>query len=187
MNRSALAFVFCLLVAPISFAQEPASAAVNSPDAPASHADVERYLDAMHTREMMHSMMDKMSTQMRQMVRDMLAKESNLPPDAEARLDKMLDEDIKDLPLDEMLDVMIPVYQKHFTRGDIDALIAFYSTPIGQKVIKELPAITAESLQAASGIIQKAAAKAMQRAQDEVAEMQKEYENSHKSQSQMQN
>jgi hypothetical protein len=42
-------------------------------------------------------------------------------------------------------------------------LVAFYAAPTGQKMLKEMPAMMSESMQAASGIIQKTMAKAMQR------------------------
>ncbi len=46
----------------------------------------------------------------------------------------------------ELVAMLIPVYDKHFTHADIKALIAFYESPIGQKYIKTLPMISAESM-----------------------------------------
>ena len=54
----------------------------------------------------------------------------------------------------EILDSMVPVYQKHFTKGDMDTLVAFYSTPTGQKMLRELPAITAETMQTMMPLLQ---------------------------------
>ena len=51
------------------------------------------------------------------------------------------------MPMDEMMDAMIPAYQKHLTRGDIDNIVAFYSTPTGAKVLREMPAMLAEAMQ----------------------------------------
>ncbi len=48
----------------------------------------------------------------------------------------------------EMAEIIVPIYDDHFTQSDIDALIAFYRTPVGQKFIAELPAITQESMEA---------------------------------------
>ena len=47
-----------------------------------------------------------------------------------------------------MLDDMIPVYQKHLTKSDVDEMIKFYSTPTGQKFLREMPAMTAEGMEA---------------------------------------
>ncbi len=68
---------------------------------------------------------------------------------------------------------MVPAYQKHFTKGDMDALIAFYSTPTGQKVLRELPAVTAEGMQAMMPIMRKSVDKMTERAENEVAQMMK--------------
>ncbi|MGA2845541.1 MAG: DUF2059 domain-containing protein [Candidatus Acidiferrales bacterium] len=167
MKRPALALLACLVFASISFAQQ------NDANAPASKADVERFLDAMHTRDMMNKMMDVMTVQVHKMVHEQVLKQPNLPADSEERLNKLTDSVYKEMPVDELIDVMIPVYQKHFTKGDIDALVAFYSSPTGEKMVKEMPAIMSESLQAATGILQKMQAKMTQRVNDEIAQMQK--------------
>jgi len=167
MKRPALVLLACLLFASISFAQQ------NDANAPASKADVERFLDAMHSRDMTKSMMNAMTVQMHKMVHEQVLKQPNLPADSEERLNKLTDSVYKEMPVDELIDVMIPVYQKHFTKGDMDALVAFYSSPTGEKMVKEMPAIMSESMQAASGILQEMMAKMTQRVNDEIAQMQK--------------
>jgi hypothetical protein len=114
-----------------------------------------------------------MTKQMHKTVHDMLEKQAKLPPEFEARMDKMMDDMLKDFPLDEYLRAVIPVYQKHLTKGDVEALVTFYSSPTGQKILKEMPTMTAEAMQAASPIIQKMMVKAMERVQEEVAQAQK--------------
>jgi len=69
---------------------------------------------------------------------------------------------------------MVPVYQKHLNKGDLDAMAAFYSSPTGQKLMKELPAITQEAMQAAFPIMQKQMTLVMERVQREVAQMMKD-------------
>jgi len=167
MKRPALVLLACLLFASISFAQQ------SDADAPASKADIERYLGITHTRDLMKGMVTSVSTQMHKMVHEQLEKQPNLPPDTEARMDKLMDDYWKDFPIDDLLNAMIPVYQKHLTKGDVDALTAFYSAPTGQKMLKEMPAMMSESMQAASGIIQKMMAKTMERVNDEIAQVQK--------------
>jgi hypothetical protein len=168
----------CLLLGSVSFAQQ------NPADAPASKAEIEKYLDIMHSRDMMKTMMNTMSKQLRQTVSEQLKKEPGMTPEKEERTFKLTDDMFKNFPVDEIIDAMIPVYQKHFTKGNIDDLLAFYSTPTGQKVIKELPAISAEAMQAAMPIAQKMMATALQRVQDKIAQMQKENDPSLKKQTQ---
>ena len=178
MKRSALLLIACLLLGSVSFAQE------NPADAPASKADIEKYLDVLHTRDLMKTMMDAMSKQMHQMIAEQLKKDPAMTPQAEGRVNKMMDDIIKTMPIDDLIDAMIPVYQKHFTKGNIDDLLAFYSTPTGQKLLKELPAISTEAMQAVMPISQRMMATAMQRAKDELAQMQKENDPSEKKQTQ---
>jgi hypothetical protein len=67
----------------------------------------------------------------------------------------MLDEMLANMPWDEMVQAMVPSYQKHFTKGDIDNLVTFYSAPTGAKVLREMPALTAEAMQAMTPIMTK--------------------------------
>jgi hypothetical protein len=46
-----------------------------------------------------------------------------------------------------LLDKVIPVYAKHFTQKDIRGMVAFYRTPLGQKMIAALPTVMQESIQ----------------------------------------
>src|ERR1700678_4550346 len=167
MKRRLFVCLACLLFASISSAQQ------NDANAPASKADVERFLDAMHTRDMTKSMMNAVTVQMHKMVHEQVLKQPNLPPDSEERLNKLTDSIYKEMPVDELVDVMIPVYQKHFTKGDMDALVAFYSSPTGEKMVKEMPAIMSESMQAATGVMQNMMAKMTQQIDDQIAQMQK--------------
>lgn len=75
-----------------------------------------------------------------------------------------------------MQEAMVPVYQKHLTKGDVAALTAFYSTPTGQKMLKELPQISAEAMQAVMPIIQKMTAKTMEQVREQIAQLQKQSE-----------
>jgi len=144
----------------------------NAGDQPATKEDIQRYLDVMHSKEMMTQIVDAMVKPMHQLIHEQYMKDKDkLPPDFEARMNKMIDDELKSFPWSDFLDAMIPVYQKHFTKKDVDAFVAFYSTPTGQKLIKELPQITTESMQAMMPLLQKQMDSMQKRVQDEVAEM----------------
>ncbi len=114
---------------------------------PATKDDVILYFRTMHSYDMMRKMMEVQSQSMQQLFRDQLAKtKGGVPAEFDARLKKEMDEFLKNMPLDEMTQAAIPAYQKHFTRGDIQALNTFYSSPVGQKVLQELPVVTQESM-----------------------------------------
>lgn len=157
-----------LAITPLSIV----AAQQNPDDRPATKEEVQKYLEVTHAQDNLQKMMDVMSKQMQAMIHQQIAKDADkLPPDSEARMNKMIDGMLKTLPINELLDAMVPVYQKRWTKGDVDAIIAFYATPTGQKMIRELPATMAESMQAMQPILQKHMNAMMERVQQEVAQM----------------
>jgi hypothetical protein len=45
----------------------------------------------------------------------------------------------------ELTGLAIPIYDRHFTMEELQALIDFYTTPVGQQVVKKLPLVAHES------------------------------------------
>ncbi|OOG39197.1 DUF2059 domain-containing protein [Rhodanobacter sp. C05] len=45
----------------------------------------------------------------------------------------------------QLLSRMVPIYQSHFTAEDIAGLLKFYQSPLGQKVVMQMPLTVAES------------------------------------------
>jgi hypothetical protein len=169
MPRFLTALTVCLILAAVGATQQA------SDSTPATKEDVDRVFQVLHLRDTMKMMMDTAAKQQRQLMREQLRKNTaNLPPDFETRMDKLLDDTLKNFPMDEMLQVMAPVYQKHLNKGDVDAMVAFYSTATGQKLIRELPAITQEAMQAAYPLMQKQMTATMERVRQEVAQMEKD-------------
>ena len=54
----------------------------------------------------------------------------------------------KEVAGDDLTKLIIPIYDKYFTDSDLDALIAFYSTPAGIKIRDATPLITKEAMAA---------------------------------------
>jgi uncharacterized protein len=170
MKRFLVASVLCFLIAPFVLAQ-------SDDESPATKEDVQRYFAVVHSREMTNKMMDAMLKPMHQLMHEQYLKNKDkLPPDFEERMNKRMDAMVKDMPLDDMMNAMIPAYQKHLTKGDVDSLIAFYSSPTGQKLQRELPAIMAESLQSAMPIMRKYADHMQDQLQQETSELMKQSE-----------
>ncbi len=71
--------------------------------------------------------------------------------DATERFQSML----KAIPSDELLDAMIPIYQKYFTHSDIKAINEFYESPTGQKLLRDTNAMVIETMQAAQSVMKK--------------------------------
>ena len=122
---------------------------------PATRDDVILYLRTMHSHDMMQKMMEMQSNSMQQLLRSELEQDNAVAPDFEAHFKKAMGELIKGMPVDDMTQAMIPAYQHHFTKGDIEAMNAFYASPVGQKVLEELPSVTQEGLQDMMPILNK--------------------------------
>jgi uncharacterized protein len=162
-------------VAALCFILVGSSLAQTAADAPATKEDVEKYLHAVHSHEMMKQMVEAMAKPMHQMAHEQCAKDKDtLPADCEARMNKSMDAMMNQLPFDEMMDAMIPAYEKHFTKGDMEALTAFYSAPTGQKILRELPAIMSESMETMMPIMRRNVDRMTANVQDQVAQMKKD-------------
>jgi hypothetical protein len=147
------------------------------PNTPATREDIERYLAITRSRDMMQKTLAAMLGPMHEMIHEQyLRNKDKLPAGFEQREISEMDEMLKNMPFDEMKQSMVPVYQKHFTKGDIDALISFYSSPTGQKMLRELPAIMGEAMQSMLPIMRIYIETVKTRVQDEFAQAVKESE-----------
>src|SRR5262245_46700277 len=45
----------------------------------------------------------------------------------------------KEIKLEELLDSMVPIYDKYLTQDDIKGVIAFYESPVGKKFVEVIP------------------------------------------------
>src|SRR5215469_17160994 len=101
MRRILLATVLGFCTPLLGFAQQTVQTAS---DAPATREDIQKYLEVMHSREMMSKMVDAMSAPMHKMLHEQFLKDQDkLPPDFEDRITKMTDDMLKSFPWDEML------------------------------------------------------------------------------------
>ena len=73
-------------------------------------------------------------------------------PDLPAKTYQILGEEINRVVEEQMtakggfLDMVIPIYSRHFSHEDIKGLLKFYQTELGQKMIKTYPLIFQESM-----------------------------------------
>lgn len=140
---------------------------------PATKDDVILFFRTMHSYDTIHRLLEVQSQATEQLMHDQLQKKNHLPADFDTRMQKMMGELIKGMPVDEITEAMIPAYQKHFTRGDIAAMNAFYSSPVGQKVLQELPTVMQDGLQDMRPILSKYLDQWKERMQQEFADTDK--------------
>jgi hypothetical protein len=123
-------------------------AAASGAESPASPDDIRKLFDVMQIRNQMKLVMQQVSQQIRSLERDQVRKQQpNVTNEDFAKFDAISDDVMKKLSVEGLLDDMIPVYQKHLNKSDVKAMVAFYSTPTGQKILREMPAMTTEGMQ----------------------------------------
>jgi hypothetical protein len=100
------------------------------------------------TASMMQTLTGMIQQQVRQQEKEMTANQTtgaSLTPEQQAALDGVMNRSLEKalnlFTVDEMLDDMAALYQKHFTREDVEAYIAFYSTPAGKRLLQITPVI----------------------------------------------
>lgn len=69
----------------------------------------------------------------------------------------------KEFNTDDLAQMVIPIYAKYYTHEDIKALIAFYESPIGQKLIENTPMVLQESMEMGSKWGQEMAARVVEK------------------------
>lgn len=157
MRKSLLFLVFALAGVPL-FAQQVIGGKISSgpkvtdetfaPDAP-THDQVMTLLDLLQVRKMMATMMDGMKQAMKQGAEESFRERVPDPtPKQLEALHGMIDDAIGDLPLDEMLEAMVPIYRRHLSKSDVEEMIRFFGGPVGQKLLREQPQMMQEGMQA---------------------------------------
>jgi uncharacterized protein len=53
---------------------------------------------------------------------------------------------MKEVHTDELIDLIVPVYDRNLSQGDVTELIKFYESPTGKRFVSVLPKITQESM-----------------------------------------
>ena len=136
-------------------------------DPPASREDVLKLFQVMQIRDQMIQVMRQVTLQMRSISHEQMKRQNpSVTAEDLAKIDARSEQIIEAVPVDDLLDDMIPVYQKHLTKGDVGAMVNFYSTPTGQKILHEMPAMTTEGIQAVQPRMRKIMDDTMRKAQE---------------------
>jgi hypothetical protein len=133
----------------------PTPAATFSPDQQPTREQLARLFEVMRLRQQLQGYLKMLpgmiQEQMRTQFKDMAAKVPGgeaLKPEQQEALEKILnrymEKAINIFTIDEMIDDMSGLYQRHLSRADVDAFIAFYSSPAGQHLLDQQPVIMQE-------------------------------------------
>jgi hypothetical protein len=171
VKRLPLLLAILSLFCASSLAQQPAT------DQP-SRDELMKMFDVLRVRQQTESVMQTVLGQMKEQLHaDIQKRYPNLTPEATAKLEASINDAVHLYPVSEMLDDLIPVYQKHLTRGDVDAIVSFYSSPAGQHFLDKMPTMTQEAMKTMMAKLQLRSAEysdKVQKQADELAEPKKD-------------
>jgi uncharacterized protein len=163
--------VSLLVLTSAAGAQTQASPANASP----SKEEVMKFLEVTQTRSRIVQIFEGMAQQARLSAEQGLKdKVPDATPEQLARADALADTLFKEFSPDEMIDAIVPIYQKHFSKSDLDGILAFYASPPGQKILKETPAIMSASMQAGGEIGRRKMGAINQKIETQITDMARE-------------
>jgi uncharacterized protein len=160
-------------------APDPAIAQVVPEDQRASRDEVEQFFTAMRLRKNMEMVFQAMREQMKGMSHKMMSdKLSTLTPEQQKKFQEAMQgsmDDVMDaMRFEDLISDMIPVYQKYLTREDLQGVIAFYSSPVGQRLLDKTPAMTTEAMKISMERMEKMMPEIMAKMQKRMDEIIKE-------------
>jgi hypothetical protein len=133
---------------------------------PAEDAAIRHLLDITEESKLGERMSNFFTGRVREKMSQML------PPD---RLPKFMETFTQkfdaSIPPTSVEDAQVMIYAKHFSKEDIQALVRFYETPTGQRVVKVMAQVNRESQGAGQEIDQKAALDVLREMSDEYTEL----------------
>lgn len=152
-----------LMSLPFFSAQAVAQTSTASAE-PASREDVQNLFAVLNLDRMMKVTMQAAAEQVKTNLPEIMKQQNiEIPKD---QLDAMTEDMFHDYPMKEVLDSMVPVYQKHLNKTDVANILAFYKSPTGQKMLNEMPEMSRDAMQAANPVMKQWMSSLMQRMQD---------------------
>jgi hypothetical protein len=185
MLRVSSLLLILLAVSPAFSQQSVAEAAAQSraaaearkaAAAPPTREDVLKLFDLLQITKTMDAVINATKQQSMEIAEQMIReKMPDATPEQKKQFREMMDEVMQQAlgpaAIKEMLEATIPVYQHHLTKADLDAMVAFYSSPVGQKILHEQPAMVQESMEASAGIQQRIARAMFQKIDERIVKM----------------
>jgi hypothetical protein len=176
MKRFALSFAVAIFFTCPLLGQQGSTDAPNSSTLHPTGAQVVKFMELMHARQRLQSSVAAQKEELETTVHNMFHK---VLPDAtaeqKAKFESIVASTLGDIftnyPVDEILRDMIPIYQSHFSESDLNQIAAFYSSPVGQKVLSEMPAISAETMRVSNARLQPEMEEALKSMEARIREM----------------
>ncbi len=141
---------------------------------PAKEADIRRMLQATGANQLGQQMAQQMLTSIRPSLEKMLPEGNDR---AKKFFDTMLQKFTEQMKADSMSELLVPLYDKYFTHDEIKALIQFYESPLGRKLITTMPNLMQDSMRIGSEWGRRIMQKVLLEMEEEYPELKQLHEN----------
>jgi hypothetical protein len=164
LNRILFLLVFCSSITFAADPPPPRSGAASPPQPPsaspgstgagaagnpASEASIKELLEITHARKLLDTMMSQMDDVMKNAMQQATQGQPP-PPEAQKTFDKCRSEVItamqQQFTWDKLEPMYMRIYQKSFNQSEVNGMIEFYKTPVGQAVINKMPVVMQNSM-----------------------------------------
>ncbi len=142
-----------------------------------TEASIKQLLEAGQAHKLVDTIMAQMDGYMKTAIQQ-VTQGQQISPQIQKDIDKRISETMSGFK--EILDwnklepMYVRVYQKSFTQGEVDGMIAFYKTPAGQAVINKMPVFMQNTMNEVQQMMAPAVQRIQRMQQDVIAEMQAE-------------
>ncbi len=161
---AALLFASLSFVSPGQTAtQSGAEAASAVPLRPATPEQVREYFQLVHLDKSVHGAMEQM----------LKASKATAPPYLP---DSVWEDMSKTFASYDLLAEMVPIYQRHISQEDMSAILTFYRTDSGKRLLEAQPAMVAEAQATFPAVGRKLGQEVAARHMDEIQAAKKKYE-----------
>ena len=151
-------------------AAPPAPAAATPPAVdkidPAKEAAIRHLMDITETSKLGNSVSTYFETRVRSIMSEALG------PDRTTKFMETFSKKLEaNVPPNAVVDAMVPIYARAFSMEEIQGLIQFYESPLGQRIVKVMPKVEEDSQNAGLQLGNKATVAALQGMTDEYPEL----------------
>jgi uncharacterized protein len=80
-------------------------------------------------------------------IKQMMVMFKQQSPNVDAAIWDEFEKEFSKTSINDLVEMLVPVYSKYMTEEDLKEMIKFYQTPVGQKFAKSTPLIMQESMQ----------------------------------------
>lgn len=130
----------------------PTKSTSTAVERPASRAEILQLFQILRLQKQMEEMQKTMSAQMEQTFQSISKEQqgSKLTPQQREKIDSLMKDYIREsqnvYPVAEMIEDIVPVYQRNLTSDDVHTISAFYQSPAGQTYLNKAPKMMQETM-----------------------------------------